>query len=153
MNRTRAAAELVLRYLTARALFRQTPWEMPPNLEYLIGRGVRLLPGGVLINEVLLARTPAIIDDRKDPLFWSAIIGGEQDVIEMTPEEQEQVRQFILDENWTLPVMAWEHRSLRHKLAAVGAALVGERSMGEKRRRVASWWGRGPFSTSRPDAG
>jgi hypothetical protein len=101
MNRTRAAAELVLRCLTARALFRQTPWEMPPNLEYLI---VRLLPGGVLINEVLLARTPAIIDDRKDPMFWSAIIGGEQEVIEMTPEEQEQVRQFILDENWTLPV-------------------------------------------------
>ena len=63
--------------------------------------GVRLLPGGVLINEVLLARTPAIIDDRKDPMFWSAIIGGEQEVIEMTPEEQEQVRQFILDENWT----------------------------------------------------
>ena len=126
---------------------------MPPNLEYLIGRGVRLLPGGVLINEVLLARTPAIIDDRKDPMFWSAIIGGEQDVIEMTPEEQEQVRQFILDENWTLPVMAWEHRSLRHKLAAVGAALVGERSMGENRRRIASWWGIGPFSTSRSDAG
>ena len=92
--------------------------------------GVRLLPGGVLINEVLLARTPAIIDDRKDPMFWSAIIGGEQDVIEMTPEEQEQVRQFILDENWTLPVMAWEHRSLRHKLTAVGTALVGERSRG-----------------------
>jgi hypothetical protein len=111
------------------------------------------MPGGVLINEVLLARTPAIIDDRKDPLFWSAIIGGEQDVIEMTSEEQEQVRQFILDENWTLPVMAWEHRSLRHKLAALGAALVGERSMGEKTRRVARWRGIGPFSTSRPDAG
>ena len=153
MNRTRAAAELVLRYLTARALFRQTPWEMPPKLEYLIARGVRLLPGGVLINEVLLARTPTIIDDRKDPMFWSAIIGGEQDVIEMTPEEQEQVRQFILDENWTLPVMAWEHRSLRHKLAALGAALVGERSMGEKTRRVARWRGIGPFSTSRTDAG
>ena len=102
MDRTRAAAELVLRYLTARALFRQTPWEMPPNLEYLIGRGVRLLPGGVLINEVPLMPTPAIIYDRKDPMFWSAIIGGEQEVIEMTPEEQEQVRQFILDENWTL---------------------------------------------------
>ena len=127
MNRTRAAAELVLRCLTARALFRQTSWEIPPNLEYLI---VRLLPGGVLINEVLLARTPAIIDDRKDPMFWSAIIGGEQEVIEMTPEEQEQVRQFILDENWTLPVMAWEHRSLRHKLTVVGTALVGERSRG-----------------------
>jgi len=38
----------------------------------------------------------------KTPMFLSAIIGGEQDVIEMTPEEQEQVRQFILDENWTL---------------------------------------------------
>jgi hypothetical protein len=65
MNRTRAAAELVLRYLTARALFRQTPWEVPPNLEYLIGRGVRLLPSGVLINEVPLMPTPAIIYDRK----------------------------------------------------------------------------------------
>jgi hypothetical protein len=153
MNRTRAAAELVLRYLTARALFRQTPWEMPPNLEYLIGRGVRLLPGGVLINEVLLTPTPAIIGDRKDPMFWSAIIGCEESAIEMSSEEQEQVRQFILDEDWTLPVMAWEHRSLRHKLAAVGAALAGERSMGEKRRRLLVWWGMGPFSASRPDAG
>src|SRR4051794_10138445 len=67
MNRTRAAAELVLRYLTARALFREAPWEVPPNLEYLIGRGVRLLPGGVLLNEVPLMPTPAIIYDRKGP--------------------------------------------------------------------------------------
>src|SRR5437868_9250076 len=84
MNRTRAAAELVLRYLTARALFRQTPWEMPPNLEHLIGRGVRFLPGGVLINEVPLTPTPAIIGDRKDPTFWSAIIGCEESAIEMS---------------------------------------------------------------------
>jgi hypothetical protein len=82
----------------------------------------------LLINEVLLARTPAIIDDRKDPLFWSAIIGCEGSAIEMFLEEQERVRQFILDEDWTLPVMAWEHRPLRHKLAAVGAALVCGRS-------------------------
>jgi hypothetical protein len=60
---------------------------------------------------------------------------SEESAIEMSSEEQEQVRQFILDEDWTLPVMAWEHPSLRHKLAAVGAALVGERSM-EKRRRL-----------------
>ena len=153
MNRTRAAAELVLRYLTARALFRQTPWEMPPNLEYLIGRGVRLLPGGVLINEVPLTPTPAIIGDRKDPMFWSAIIGCEESAIEMSSEEQEQVRQFILDEDWTLPVIAWERRSLRQKFAAVGAALVGEQSMGQKRRRLLIWWEMGPYSTSRPDAG
>jgi len=76
MSRTKAAADLVLRYLTARALFRQTPWEMPSNLEYLIERGVRLLPGGVVINEVPLAPAPAIIDDRKDSSFWSAILGG-----------------------------------------------------------------------------
>src|SRR5204863_2400643 len=96
----------------------------------------RLLPGGVLINEVLLTPTPAIIGDRKDPMFWSAIIGCEESAIDMSLEEQAQVRQFILDEDWTLPVMASEHRSLRHKLAAVGAVLVGERSMGEKRRRL-----------------
>jgi len=101
MNRTRAAAELVLRYLTARALFRQAPWEVPPNLEYLIGRGVRLLPGGVLINEVPLMPRPAIIYDRKDPMFWSAIIGGEQRAIDMDAAEQKEVRQLVLDDAWT----------------------------------------------------
>lgn len=111
MSRTKAAAGLVLRYLTARALFRQTPWEMPPNLEYLIGRDIRLLPGGVLINEVPLKPAPAIIHDRKDPQFWSAIIGGEESAIDMDPAEQEQVRQFVLDEDWTWPVLPSEHRS------------------------------------------
>jgi hypothetical protein len=85
MSKTKAAADLVRRYLTARALFRQTPWEMPSNLEYLIVRGVRLLPGGVIINEVPLKRASAIIQDRKDPKFWSAIIGGEESAIDMDP--------------------------------------------------------------------
>jgi hypothetical protein len=128
MAKTKDAAELVLRYLTARALFRQAPWDMPPNLEYLIACGVRLLPGGVLINEVLLALTPAIIDDRKDPMFWSAIIGGEESAIHMALPEQEQVREFILDGDWTLPVMPWEHRSLLHKIADLCAMLVKGRS-------------------------
>src|SRR5207237_8614212 len=105
MTKTKAAAELVARYLTARALFRRTPWEGPSNLEYLIGRGVRLLPDGVLVNEVPLQPAPAIIYDRKDPMFWCAIIGGQHSAIEMDPAEQEQARQYVLDEDWTCTAM------------------------------------------------
>jgi hypothetical protein len=54
-------------------------------LKYLIGRGVRLLPGGVLINEVPLKPAPAIIFDREGPKFWSAIIGGEDSAIDLDP--------------------------------------------------------------------
>ena len=111
MSKTKAAADLVARYLTARALFRQAPWEMPANLEYLIGRGERLLPGGVLINEVPLTSAPAIIYDRKDPKFWSAIVGGEESAIDMPPAEQEQVRQLVLDDDWAWPVEPWDVRA------------------------------------------
>lgn len=111
MSKTKAAADLVLRYLTARALFRQVPWEMPANLEYLIGRGIRLLPGGVVINEVPLQPAPAIIYDRTDPSFWSAIIGGEESAIDMDSAEQAQVREFILDDDWALPVLPCEQRA------------------------------------------
>jgi len=146
MNRTRAAAELVLRYLTARALFRQVDWEMPPNLEYLIERGVRLLPGGVVINEVPLTPAPAIIEDRQDPTFWSAIIGGEESAIDMPSAEQEQVRQFILDEGWTLPVVPWKHQALHLKVVGLFASLVGRQS--KQDAALASVWERGPFSAS-----
>ena len=111
MSKTKAATDLVARYLTARALFRQAPWEMPANLEYLIGRGERLLPGGVLINEVPLTSAPAIIYDRKDPKFWSAIVGGEESAIDMPPAEQEQVRQLVLDDDWAWPVEPWDARA------------------------------------------
>jgi hypothetical protein len=111
MNKIKSAADLVVRYLLARALFRQAPWETPANLEYLIGRGVRLLPGGVVINEVPLTPAPAIIYDRKDPKFWSAIVGGEASAIDMPAAEQEQVRQLVLDDDWTWPVVPWEPRA------------------------------------------
>jgi hypothetical protein len=120
MSTIKAAADLVARYLTARALFRRTPWEVPSDLEYLIGRGVRLLPDGVLVNEVPLQPAPAIIGDRKDPMFWSAIIGGEDGAIDMDPAEQEQVRQFVLDDEWILPVTPSEIDVI---MMAVGAAL------------------------------
>jgi hypothetical protein len=116
-------------------LFRQVDWEMPPNLEYLIERGVRLLPGGVVINEVPLTPAPAIIEDRQDPTFWSAIIGGEESAIDMASAEQEQVRQFVLDGAWTLPVAPWEQRPLRLKIAALGAALVSGQRVQSRRSR------------------
>src|SRR5436190_21324110 len=123
MTKTKAAAELVARYLTARALFRRTPWEVPSNLEYLIGRGVRLLPDGVLVNEVPLQPAPAIIYDRKDPMFWSAIIGGEDSAIDMDQAEQEQVRPYVIDEEWMLPFVPTGDGARRHRIAAVGAPL------------------------------
>ena len=120
MTDTRAAAGLVLRYLTARALFRQTAWEMPSDLEWRIRRGMRLLPGGVVINEVLLMPAPAIIYDRKDPQFWSAIIGGETGAIDMDPDEQQQVRDFVVsDDEWSLPVPVTDDRpsGIWHKMS------------------------------------
>ena len=147
MGNTKAAAELVFRYMTARPLFTQTPWDVPSNLEYMINRGIRLLPGGVLINEVPLAPAPAIIDDRKDQAFWSAIIGGEETAIEMPPAEQAQVRQFVLDEEWTLPVAPSGRQTARYNIAAVGAALVTERII--QNAVLAISWGMRPFSASR----
>ena len=78
MNKTKAAAALVLRYLTARALFRKTDWDILTNLERKIAGGIRALPGGVLLNEVALMPEPAIVYDRNDPEFWAAIIGGDE---------------------------------------------------------------------------
>jgi hypothetical protein len=119
MTKARAAADLVLRYLTARALFRQTAWDMPADLEWRIRRGMRLLPGGVVINEVLLMPEPAIVDDRNDPQFWSAIIGGETGAIDMDPDEQQQVRDFVVsDDEWNLPVPPSDARPrIWHKLS------------------------------------
>ena len=77
MNKTKAAAGLVLRYLTVRALIRGRDWEIPANLEYRIAGGIRALLGGIVLNEVALMPEPAIIYDRKDPDFWTAIIGGD----------------------------------------------------------------------------
>ena len=60
MSKAEAAAGLVLRYLTVRALFRRTDWEVPANLHYKIAGGVRALPGGVSLNEVALMPASAI---------------------------------------------------------------------------------------------
>src|SRR5947208_16903227 len=116
MTKTKAAAELVARYLTARALFRRTPWEVPSNLEYLIGRGVRLLRDGVLVNEVPLQPAPAIIYDRNDPMFCSAIIGGEDSAVDLDPAEQAQDRHFLLEADRTLAVMPAGDRAPQHMI-------------------------------------
>jgi len=104
MNKTKAAADLVLRYLTARALFRRTDWEVPVNLEYKIAAGVRALPGGVLLNEVALMPEPVIIYDRKDPDFWTAVLAGDDHAIEIDLEELSEIRDFVLNGDCALPL-------------------------------------------------
>jgi hypothetical protein len=104
MGKTKAAADLVLRYLIARAWFRGKPWEPPSNLEYQIGRGVRVLPGGVWINEIALKPTPAIIRDRQDPDFWAAVICGDDGAIDMDTAELAKWRNYVLN---NVPVSEW----------------------------------------------
>jgi hypothetical protein len=104
MNKAKAAAALVLRYLTARALFRRTDWEVPVNLEYKIAAGVRALPGGVLLNEVALMPEPVIIYDRKDPDFWTAVIAGDDHAIAIDLEELSEIRDFVLNGDCALPL-------------------------------------------------
>jgi len=61
MSNTKAAADLVLRYLIARALFRGIGFNPPKNLEHQISGDVRYPAGGVLLNEVTVRPNPAII--------------------------------------------------------------------------------------------
>ena len=117
MNETKAAAALVLRYLTARALFRRTEWEVPTNLEYKIAAGVRAIPGGVVLNEVALMPQPAIIYDRKDPEFWTAIIAGDDHVLEVDPAELSEIREFVMNGDCALPLPLQSRVSLASRLA------------------------------------
>ena len=106
MDNIKAAADLVLRYLIARSLFRGAVLKPPPNLEHQIRGGVRYLARGVLLNEVTMGRTPAIVDDRKDPDFWAAVIGGDDSPIDMEPAQLNEVRRAVLHDEGTLPVPA-----------------------------------------------
>jgi hypothetical protein len=69
----------------------------------------------------------------------------------MVPAEQGQVRQFVLDDHWTLPIMRSEGPTLRDKIAAVGAALVA--SNGIQNAALEMWWGTGPLNPTPADAG
>ena len=82
MNKTNAAADLVLRYLIARALFKGKTFRPPRNLECQVRGGVRSF-AGVLLNDVAMRSAPAIVYDRKDPDFWAAEIGGDDGATDM----------------------------------------------------------------------
>jgi len=103
-DKTKAAADLVLRYLIARALFRGTLFKPPKNLEYQISGGVRYPGGGVLLNEVSLRPIPAIVYDRKDPDFWAAVIGGDDSAIDMDPADLNEIRRVVLSDKGALPL-------------------------------------------------
>ena len=104
MDDIKVAADLVLRYVIARALFRGAAFRPPPNLEHQIRGGVRYLAGGVLLNEVTMGRNPAIVHDRKDPDFWAAVIGGDDSAIDMEPAQLTAVRRAVLYDKGTLPL-------------------------------------------------
>ena len=104
MSNTKAAADLVLRYLIARALFRGIEFKPPKNLEHQIRAGVRYPAGGVLLNEVTVRLIPAIIYDRKDPDFWAAVIGGDDSAIDMDPADLNEVRRVVLSDEGALPL-------------------------------------------------
>src|SRR5436190_19050779 len=111
MNKTKVAAALVLRYLTARALLeerigmsRRTSNAKSPGE---LGR----LPGGVLLNEVALMPEPAILYDRKDPEFWAAIIGGDDNAIEIDDTELNEIREFVVSGECALPLPHKTHAS------------------------------------------
>src|SRR5437763_8534956 len=104
MSNTKAAADLVLRYLIAMALFRGIEFKPPKNLEHQIRAGVRYPAGGVLLNEVTVRLIPAIIYDRKDPDFWAAVIGGDDNAVDMEPADLNEVRRAVLYDEGTLPL-------------------------------------------------
>ena len=103
MDKMTAAADLVCRYVIARALFRSKVLKLPANLEHQIRSGVRYVAGGVLLNEVTLGCSPAIIHDRKDPDFWAAVIAGDDRAIDMEPAQLAEVRRVVLHDEGTLP--------------------------------------------------
>jgi hypothetical protein len=103
MNKTNAAADLVLRYLIARALFRGKAFRPPRNLEYQIRGGVRSF-AGVQLNEVTMRSAPAIVYDRRDPDFWAAVIGGDDSATGMDPADLNEVRRAVVSGEGTLPL-------------------------------------------------
>jgi len=119
MDNIKAAADLVLRYAIARALFRGAVFKIPRNLEHQIRGGVRYLARGVLLNEVTMGRIPAIVYDRKDPDFWAAVVGGLDNAIEMEPAQLNEVRRAVLHDEGTLPLPA------EREEVAVAEQLVG----------------------------
>ena len=135
MNKTKVAAALVLRYLTARALFRRTDWDVPANLERKIAGGIRALPGGVLLNEVALMPEPAILYDRKDPEFWAAIIGGDDNAIEIDDTELNKIREFVVSGECALPLPHKTHASWLSRFTDWVVGLSGAQSVASSRTR------------------
>jgi len=124
MDNIKAAADLVLRYLITRALFRGAVFKPPPHLEHQIRGGVRYLARGVLLNEVTMGRTPAIVYDRKDPDFWAAVVGGDDGAIDMEPARLSEVRRAVLYDEGTLPLPTQREEVSEQLVDGVAACAV-----------------------------
>jgi len=80
----------------------------------------------VLLNEVTVRPTPAIVYDRKDPNFWVAVIGGDDSAIGMDPAELNEVRRAVLYDEGTLPLLG-EREAARQREVAQQAPVPSER--------------------------
>ena len=56
-----------------------------------------------MLNEIALVPAPAIIYDRKDPDFWTAIFGGDDSAIDIDPNELDDPREFVKNGGCGLP--------------------------------------------------
>ena len=124
MDKIKAAADLVCRYVIARTLFRGTVLKLPVNLEHQIRGGVRYAAGGVLLNEVTLGRTPAIVYDRKDPDFWAAVIGGDDGATDMDQAQLNEVRRVVLYDEGTLPLPEEREELAEQLIGGVAASAL-----------------------------
>jgi hypothetical protein len=95
-----AVAAEVYRYLFARAWFRKSElpeigrrvYITPASLEHELGRGLRLLAGGVLVYP---QASPVVVADDQDLGFLAAIT-GQDDAIELPADDLANLRRYVL---------------------------------------------------------
>ena len=81
----------------------------------------------MLLNEVTVRPTPAIVYDRKDPNFWVAVIGGDDSAIGMDPADLNEVRRAVLYDEGTLPLLGEGEETAGHREVAQQAPVPSKR--------------------------
>jgi hypothetical protein len=107
-----ATAAAVYRYLFVRAWFRKGELPeigrrvsvTPASLEHELGRGLRLLAGGVLVYP---QASPPVVADDQDPNFLAAI-NGRDNSIKIDADQLDMLRRYVLTGEPALPVRSTE---------------------------------------------
>jgi hypothetical protein len=87
------------------------------ELETDMENGSEILVDGISVDNTL--GFPVIATDARDQRFHAAIFDADDDAVDdMTSEELEQIRRYILDGNGVLPVRKWR------RPRAIGASVL-----------------------------